>query len=38
MTGETSHAQVLELKDIQGTVLRQRPSPYTGAYFLLAHR
>jgi Dyp-type peroxidase family len=27
--------QLLELADIQGTVLRQRPSPYTGAYFLL---
>jgi Dyp-type peroxidase family len=27
--------QVLELADIQGTVLRQRPSPYTGAYLLL---
>jgi Dyp-type peroxidase family len=35
MTEETSQAQVLELDDIQGTVLRQRPSPYTGAYFLL---
>jgi deferrochelatase/peroxidase EfeB len=35
MTEETSQAQVLELEDIQGTVLRQRPSPYTGAYFLL---
>jgi Dyp-type peroxidase family len=31
----TAPAQVLELADIQGTVLRQRPSPYTGAYFLL---
>jgi hypothetical protein len=31
MTEETSQAQVLELDDIQGTVLRQRPSPYTGA-------
>ena len=28
-------AQTLELDDIQGTVLRQRPAPYTGAYFLL---
>ncbi|MEU2931002.1 Dyp-type peroxidase [Streptomyces sp. NPDC007251] len=27
--------QVLELDDIQGTVLRQRPTPFTGAYFLL---
>ncbi len=32
---ETASGQVLELADIQGTVLRQRPSPYTGAYFLL---
>ncbi|GAA2418213.1 Dyp-type peroxidase [Nonomuraea africana] len=28
-------AQILELADIQGTLLRQRPWPYTGAYFLL---
>ena len=37
MTGTTHQEQVLELElaDIQGTVLRQRPSPYTGAYFLL---
>ena len=35
MTGTTRQEQVLELADIQGTVLRQRPSPYTGAYFLL---
>ncbi|MEU2621445.1 Dyp-type peroxidase [Streptomyces sp. NPDC007157] len=34
-TGTTHQEQVLELADIQGTVLRQRPSPYTGAYFLL---
>ncbi|WP_199812465.1 Dyp-type peroxidase [Streptomyces sp. NRRL S-337] len=27
--------QVLELDDIQGTLLRQRPTPFTGAYFLL---
>ncbi|WP_274911162.1 Dyp-type peroxidase [Streptomyces sp. WZ-12] len=31
----TRRAQELELDDIQGTLLRQRPSPYTGAYFLL---
>lgn len=31
----TMPAQTLELHDIQGTVLRQRPAPYTGAYFLL---
>ncbi|MGW2950835.1 Dyp-type peroxidase [Streptomyces eurythermus] len=30
-----AQAQVLELDDIQGTLLRQRPSPYTGAYVLL---
>jgi len=30
-----ARAQVLELDDIQGTLLRQRPSPFTGAYFLL---
>jgi Dyp-type peroxidase family len=35
MAESASQAQVLELEDIQGTVLRQRPSPYTGAYFLL---
>ncbi|MEU4330940.1 Dyp-type peroxidase [Nonomuraea dietziae] len=35
MTDSASAAQVLELDDIQGTVLRQRPSPYVGAYFLL---
>src|SRR5512144_86128 len=35
MAESTSQAQVLELDDIQGTVLRQRPAPYTGAYFLL---
>ena len=37
MTGTTgqSQEQVLELEDIQGVVLRQRPSPYTGAYVLL---
>ncbi|MES9525056.1 Dyp-type peroxidase [Streptomyces capoamus] len=35
MAQETNHAQVLELDDIQGTVLRQRPLPFAGAYFLL---
>src|SRR5215469_446339 len=35
MTETANHEQLLELADIQGTVLRQRPSPYTGAYFLL---
>jgi Dyp-type peroxidase family len=35
MAEDTSQAQTLELEDIQGTVLRQRPSPFTGAYFLL---
>jgi Dyp-type peroxidase family len=28
-------APALELEDIQGGVLRQRPMPYTGAYFML---
>ncbi|MGW9434037.1 hypothetical protein ACWHA1_39740, partial [Streptomyces decoyicus] len=32
---EDDQAQVLDLADIHGTVLRQRLSPYTGAYFLL---
>ena len=31
----TAVAQVLEMADIQGTVLRRRSSPNTGAYFLL---
>ncbi|PJN38611.1 peroxidase [Streptomyces sp. CB02959] len=31
----TRRPQELELDDIQGTLLRQRPSPYVGAYFLL---
>ncbi|GGJ70982.1 Dyp-type peroxidase [Streptomyces brasiliensis] len=35
MADSTDQAQVLELEDIQGTLLRQRPSPYTGTYFLL---
>ena len=35
MTDTANHEQLLELADIQGTVLRQRPSPYTGAYFFL---
>jgi Dyp-type peroxidase family len=35
MTDGASDTQVLELDDIQGTLLRQRPSPYVGAYFLL---
>ncbi|MFL4909792.1 Dyp-type peroxidase [Streptomyces sp. MMS24-I2-30] len=35
MAESTDQAQVLELDDIQGTLLRQRPSPYTGVYFLL---
>jgi hypothetical protein len=35
MTGTTGQAQVLELEDIQGVVLRQRPSPYIGVYFML---
>ncbi|MFI6731075.1 hypothetical protein [Streptomyces atratus] len=35
MSQDTNDAQVLELEDIQGTVLRQRPTPFTGAYFLL---
>src|SRR5262249_34011150 len=35
MTDTANQEQLLELADIQGTVLRQRPSPYTGAYFLL---
>ncbi|MFD4942190.1 Dyp-type peroxidase [Streptomyces sp. NPDC058239] len=35
MTETTDPAQVLELDDIQGTVLRQRPSPFTGTYVLL---
>ncbi|MFG1959864.1 Dyp-type peroxidase [Nonomuraea sp. NPDC049028] len=35
MTDSDGKAQTLELTDIQGTVLRQRPWPYTGAYFLL---
>ncbi|MFI9804639.1 Dyp-type peroxidase [Streptomyces sp. NPDC052301] len=30
-----SAGQVLELEDIQGTLLRQRPAPYAGAYVLL---
>ncbi|MET8629647.1 hypothetical protein ABZW30_38970 [Kitasatospora sp. NPDC004669] len=33
-----AEAQMLELEDIQGTLLRQRPSRYTGAYFLSALR
>ncbi|MGW6357660.1 hypothetical protein ACWFR5_21390 [Streptomyces sp. NPDC055092] len=32
---EDDQAPVLDLADIQGTVLRQRPLPYTGAYFPL---
>jgi hypothetical protein len=35
MTGGTSQARVLELEDIQGALLRQRPSPCTGTYLLL---
>ncbi|MFJ7496741.1 Dyp-type peroxidase [Streptomyces sp. NPDC097727] len=35
MADGTHQAPVLELDDIQGTLLRQRPSPYTGTYFLL---
>ncbi|MFD4608876.1 Dyp-type peroxidase [Streptomyces sp. NPDC058440] len=35
MADSTGQAQVLELDDIQGTLLRQRPSPYVGAYVLL---
>ena len=35
MADTTHQAQTLELDDIQGTLLRQRPSPYAGAYLLL---
>ena len=35
MALDGSAPQTLELDDIQGTVLRQRPSPYRGAYLLL---
>ncbi len=35
MNEKTSQAKVLELEDIQASVLRLRPSPYTAAFFLL---